>query len=143
MPRLWFVGRFQSPSPDVVLCRAEKTKFKKYSEWVRSRLDIRFTLFAVTEFGALGGHATAFLNELARHATASEGIHVGKLLGSWRRHASFALYVADADNVLRRLSAAADDEEVASSSAWMPFQATSFFTRAIGRKRLCASSCSA
>jgi hypothetical protein len=52
---------------------------------VRSRPDIRFIPFAVTEFGALGGHATAFSNELAKHATASKGMHVGKLLAPLRR----------------------------------------------------------
>jgi hypothetical protein len=47
---------------------------------VKIRLDIRFIPFAVTEFGPLGGHATAFLIELAKRATASKGMHVGKLL---------------------------------------------------------------
>jgi hypothetical protein len=59
-------GVFSLPSPDVALRRAEKTKFEKYSEGMRSRPDIRFIPYAVTEFGALGGHATASLNELAK-----------------------------------------------------------------------------
>jgi hypothetical protein len=71
-------------SPEVALRRAEKTKFEKYSEGVRSRPDIRFISFAVTEFGTLGGHATAFLTELTKQAAASNGMHVGKLLASWR-----------------------------------------------------------
>jgi hypothetical protein len=68
------------PSPEVALRRAEKTKFDKYSEGVRTCPDIRFIPFAVTEFGTLGGHATAFLMEVAKHATASKGMHVGKFL---------------------------------------------------------------
>jgi hypothetical protein len=58
---------------------------------MRSRPGIRFIPFirfiplhsrhpAVTRFGTLGGHATAFLTELAKQATASKGMHVGKLL---------------------------------------------------------------
>jgi hypothetical protein len=54
------------PAPEVALRRVEKTKFEKYSEGVRSRPDIRFIPFAVTEFGTLGGHATAFSTELAK-----------------------------------------------------------------------------
>jgi hypothetical protein len=42
------------PSPEVALRRAEKTKFEKYSERVRSHPDIRFIPFAVTEFCTLG-----------------------------------------------------------------------------------------
>jgi hypothetical protein len=54
-------GVSRPPSPDVALCRDEKTKFKEYSEGVmRSRPDIRFIRFEVTEFSALGGHATSF-----------------------------------------------------------------------------------
>jgi hypothetical protein len=83
---------------------------------VNSRPDIRFILFAVTEFGALGGHATIFLTELARQACTSEGMHVGKLSASWRRKVSLAVHVAHADNVLRGLSAGADGVEVTSSS---------------------------
>jgi hypothetical protein len=75
-------GVFSPASPGVALRRDEKTKFKKYSEGVRSRPDIRFIPFAVTEFGTLGGHATAFLTEPAKQATASKGMHVGKLLAS-------------------------------------------------------------
>jgi hypothetical protein len=41
-------------SPQVALLRAKKTKFKKYSKGMRSRPDIRFIPFAVTEFGTLG-----------------------------------------------------------------------------------------
>jgi hypothetical protein len=70
------------PSPEVALRRAEKTKFEKYSEGLRSRPDIRFIPFEVTVFGTLGGHATAFLTELAKQAAASKGMHVGKLLAS-------------------------------------------------------------
>jgi hypothetical protein len=44
--------------------------------------DIYIFPFAVTEFGTRGGHATAFLTELAKQAAASKGMHVGKLLAS-------------------------------------------------------------
>jgi hypothetical protein len=53
-------------SPEVALRRAEKTKFEKYSEGLRSHPDIRFIPFAITEFDTLGGHATAFMTELAK-----------------------------------------------------------------------------
>jgi hypothetical protein len=59
-------GVSSPPSPEVALRRAEKTKFDKYSKGVRSRLDICFIPFAITEFGTLGSHATAFLTELAK-----------------------------------------------------------------------------
>jgi hypothetical protein len=101
---------------------------------------MRFTPFAVTEFGTLGGHTTAFLTELAKHAAASKRMHVGKLLASWRRKVSLAVHVAHADNVLRGLSAAAGDVETASSSAGMPSHATALFTRAMCHKCTCASS---
>jgi hypothetical protein len=101
---------------------------------VRSRPDIRFIPFAVTEFGTLGGHATAFLTELAKQGAASKGMHVGKLLASLRRKISLAVHVAHADNDLRGLSAAA------SSSVRMPSLATALFTRAMDRKRPFASS---
>jgi hypothetical protein len=59
-------GVYSPPSTEVALRRGEKTKLEKYnSEGVRSRPDIRFIPFAVTEFGTLGGHTTAI------HATAS------------------------------------------------------------------------
>jgi hypothetical protein len=77
-------GVSSPPSPEVALRRAEKTKFEKYSEGVRSRPDIRFIPFAIMKFGTLGGHATTFLTELARQSTASKGMHVGKLLAAWR-----------------------------------------------------------
>jgi hypothetical protein len=48
------------PSPEVALRRAEKNKFEKHSEEVRSRPCIRLIPIVVTEFGALGCHATAF-----------------------------------------------------------------------------------
>jgi hypothetical protein len=80
---------------------------------VRSRPDIRFIPFAVPEFGALGGHATALLTELAKQAAPSNGIHVGKLLAYWRRNVSLAVHVAHADNVLRGLPAAANGLETA------------------------------
>jgi hypothetical protein len=84
-------GVSSPPSPEVVLRRAEKiVKFEKYSEGVRNRPDVRFIPFAVTEFGILGGHATAFLTVLAKQASASKGMHVGKLLASWRRKVSFS-----------------------------------------------------
>jgi hypothetical protein len=127
-------------SPEVALRRAEKTKFEKYSEWVRSRPDIRFIPFAVKEFGTLGGHVTAFSTELAKHATASKGMHVGELLASWCRKVSLAVHVTHADNVLRGLSAAGDGVEAASSSVGMPSSATAFLNRARGRKRPGASS---
>jgi hypothetical protein len=50
-------GVSSPPSPDDALRRAEKIKFGKYSERLRSHPDIRFIPFVVTEFGALGGHA--------------------------------------------------------------------------------------
>jgi hypothetical protein len=135
-------GVSSPPSPDVTLRRAEKTKFEKYSYGVRSRPDIPFIPFAITELGALGGHATAFLTELSKHAAASKGMHVGKLLASRRRNVSLAVHVAYADSVLRGLSAAADGVEAAFSSAGMPSPATALFTRAMGRKRPRASSSS-
>jgi hypothetical protein len=107
---------------------------------VRSRPDIRFIPFAFTEFGTLGGHATAFLTELAKQAAASKGMHVGKLLASRCRKISFAVHIAHADNILRGLSAAADGVGAASSSAGMPSPTTALFTRAMGRKRPRASS---
>jgi hypothetical protein len=48
-----------------------KTKFEKFSEEVWTRPNIRFIPFTVTEFGALGDHATVILNELAKQAAAS------------------------------------------------------------------------
>jgi hypothetical protein len=60
-------GVYGPPSPEVALRRAEKTKFEKYSEGVRSRPDIRFIPFEVTEFGTLDGNTTDFLTELAKH----------------------------------------------------------------------------
>jgi hypothetical protein len=133
-------GVSSPPSPEVALRRAKKNKFEKYSEGVRSRPDIRFIPFVVTEFGTLGGHATACLTELAKQATASKGMHVGKLLASWRRNVSLAVHIAHADNVLRGLSATADGVEAASSSAWMPSPPPALVTRAMGRKRPRASS---
>jgi hypothetical protein len=64
---------------------------------------------------------------------------VGNLLAIWRRKVSLAVHVARADNVLRGLSAAVDGAEVASSSVGMPSPTTALFTRAMGRKRPCAS----
>jgi hypothetical protein len=107
---------------------------------MRSRPDIRFIRFEVTEFSALGGHATSFSTQLARHATSCKGMHVGKLLASWCQDISLTVHVAEANNVLRGVSAAADDVEAASSSAGMPSHATAFFTRATGRKRFRVSS---
>jgi hypothetical protein len=136
-----FSGVSSPPSPEVAIRRAKKTKLEKYPEGVRSRHDIRFIPFAVMELGTLGGHATAFLTELAKRVAASEkGMHVGKLLASWHRKVSLAVHVAHADNFLRALSAAADGVEAASSSGGMPFHATALFTRAMGRKRPRASS---
>jgi hypothetical protein len=131
-------GLFGVSSPqssDVALSRAEKTQLEKYSEGVRSRPDTRCIPFAVTEVGALGGNATAFLNELAQQAPASKGMHVGIVLASWRRKVSLAVHVAHADNVLRGLPAAMDYMEATFPSAGMPYLATAFFTRATGRKR--------
>jgi hypothetical protein len=54
-------GVSSPPSPEFALRLLEKTDFEKYSEGVRSRRDIRFIPFEVTEFRTLGGHATAFL----------------------------------------------------------------------------------
>jgi hypothetical protein len=131
-------GVSSPPSPEVALQRDEKTKFEEYSEGLRSCPDIRFIPFAVTEFGPLGGHATALLTELAKQASASKGMHVGKLLASWRRKVSLAVHVAHADTILRSLFDAG--VEAASSSAGMPFHATALFTVAMGRKRPRASS---
>jgi hypothetical protein len=94
----------------------------------------------LTEFGTLVGHVTVFFTELANKIAASKGIHVGKLLDSWRRKVSLAVHVAHVVNVLRGLSAAGDGVEAASSSAGMPPPATALFTRAMGRKRPRASS---
>jgi hypothetical protein len=66
---------------------------------VRSRPNIRFIPFAVTELGTLGGRATAFLTELAKQVAASKGMHVGELLALWRRKVSLAFHVSRADNV--------------------------------------------
>jgi hypothetical protein len=131
---------FLAPRLPTSLCAVlRRPSFKKYSEWVRSRPDIRLIPFEVTEFGTLGGHAAAFLTGLAKQAAASEGMHVGKVLASWRRKVSLAVHVARADNVLRSLSAA-DGVETASSSVGMPSPSTALFTRAMGRKRPRASS---
>jgi hypothetical protein len=135
-----FFGVSSPLSPEVALRGAEKTKFEKYSKGVRSRPDIRFIPFAVTEFVTLGSHATAFLTGLAKQAAASKGVHLGKLLASWRRKVSLTVHVAPADNVLRGLSAAADGMEAASFSAGMPSHTMALFTRAMGRKRPRASS---
>jgi hypothetical protein len=108
---------------------------------VKSRPDIRFIPFAVTEFGALGGHVTAFLTEPARHATASKGMHVGKLLTSLCRKASLAVHVDLTDNVLRGLSAVADGVEAAFPRlVCLLLHATAVFNGAIGRKHPRASS---
>jgi hypothetical protein len=80
------------------------------------------------------------LTELTKQATASKGMHMGKLLASWRRKVSLAVHVAHADNVLRGLSAAANGVEAASSSAGMPSHTAALFIRAMGRKRPRASS---
>jgi hypothetical protein len=133
-------GVSSPPSLEVALRRAEKTKLEKYSEGVRSRPDICFISFEVTEFGTLGGHVTAFLTELGKQATASNGMHVGKLLTSWSRKVSLVVHVTHADNVLGGLSAVADGVEAVSSSAGMPSPATALVTRAMGRKRPRASS---
>jgi hypothetical protein len=61
---------------------------------------------------------------------------VVKLLASWRQNVSLDAHVAHVNNVLRGLSAAADDVEAASSSVGMPSHATALFTRAMGRKSL-------
>jgi hypothetical protein len=112
---------------------------------VRSRPGIFFIPFAITELGTLGGHATAFLTELAKQAAASKGMHVGNLLASWRRNVSLAVNVAHADKVLRGLSAGPPPQtawrpEAVSSTVGMPSLATALFTRAMGRKRPRASS---
>jgi hypothetical protein len=129
------IGVSSPPSPEVDLSRVERTKFEKYSEGCRP--DIRFIRFTITELCTLGGHATAFLTELAKHAAASKGMHVGKVLASWRRKTSLAVHLSYADSVLRGLS---DLVEAASSSAGMPSPVTALFTRAMSRKRPRASS---
>jgi hypothetical protein len=50
------------------------------------------------------------------------------------------MLLAHANNVLRDLSTVADDVEAASFSVEMPSRAKALFTRAMGRKRLSASS---
>jgi hypothetical protein len=80
------------------------------------------------------------VTELAKQASASKGMHVGKLLASWRRMVSLAVHVAYTDNVLRGLSAAVDGVDAASSSVGVTSHATALFTRAMGRKRPRASS---
>jgi hypothetical protein len=133
-------GVFSPPSPEVALHCAEKSKFEKYPKGVKSHPDIRFIRFAVMEFGALGGQATAVLTKLANQATASKGMHVGKWLASWCRKVSLAVHVAHTDNVLRGFSAAAYGVETSSFSARMPSPAAALFTGAMGRKRPRASS---
>jgi hypothetical protein len=133
-------GHRELPGRRKKLVHFSLSEFEKSSKGVRSRPDIRFISFGVAEFGTLGGHATAFLTELAKQATASKGMHVGKFLASWRRKVSLAIHVAHAENALRGLYAAADGVEAASSSAGMPYPATALFTRAMGRKRPRASS---
>jgi hypothetical protein len=56
----------------------------------------------------------------SRQAAASKGMHVGKLLASWRGMISIAVHVAHADNVSRGLSVAADGVEAVCSSVGMP-----------------------
>jgi hypothetical protein len=63
----------------------------------------------------------AILSELARQATASKGMHVGKLLASWRRKISLAVHDAHADNVLGGLPTAADGMENALLLGWDAF----------------------
>jgi hypothetical protein len=47
---------------------------------VRRRPDIRLVPFEITEFNALGDHATAFSLDLAtQEEDASKGMHVGML----------------------------------------------------------------
>jgi hypothetical protein len=60
----------------------KKTIFDNYSEGVRNVPDTGFNPFAVMEFCYFGGQATNLLTELAKHAAAYEGVHVGKLLVS-------------------------------------------------------------
>jgi hypothetical protein len=78
--------------------------------------------------------------KLAMHATAAplKGcIYVGKLCVAYRRFkVSLAVHVAHEGNVLRRIIAAADCVEAASSSVGMLFLATAFLSRAMGHKRL-------
>jgi hypothetical protein len=136
-------GVSSPPSPEVAQRRVEKTKFEKYSEGVRSRPEIHLIPFVVTEFGTLGSHATGFLTELAKEEAASKGMHVGKLLAFLRLMVYLAVQVARADNVLRGFSAVACGVEAASPSAGMPSPATTLFARAMGCKRLRASSSAA
>jgi hypothetical protein len=72
-----------------------------------------------------------FLTKMPWQTTASKGMHVVKLLASWRRKVSLAVHVAHADNVLRGLSAAVDGAEAASSSTGMPSPTTALLTRAM------------
>jgi hypothetical protein len=56
----------------------------KYSEGCgfAPTFQIRFIPIAIAEFGARDGHATDYSTKLAKHAAASKGIHMGKLLAS-------------------------------------------------------------
>jgi hypothetical protein len=135
------LGVSSPPSPEVALRRAEKTKFEKYSEGMRSRPDIRFIPLAITEFGALGGHATAFLTELAKQASSRLYRDArGQVVGLLAAKVFLVVHVAHADSVLSGLSAATGGVETASSSVGMLSPATALFTRAMGRKRPRASS---
>jgi hypothetical protein len=73
-------------------------------------------------------------------SAASKGVHVGNLLTSYCRKVFVAVHVAQADSVLRGLSAAEDGVEAVSSLTVMPSHITACFTRAMGRKRPRASS---
>jgi hypothetical protein len=64
-------GISSPPFPEVSLSYSEKSKFEKYFEGVKNRPDIHFIPFAFTEFGDLGGHVSAFVTKLAKHAAAS------------------------------------------------------------------------
>jgi hypothetical protein len=115
--------------------------YTPYSKGVRSRPDVRFIPFSITEFSTFGGHATALLTELTKQAAVCKGtMHVAKLLASWRRKLSLAVHAAHADNVVRMLSTAADGVEAPSSSVGIPSRATALFARTMGRKRPRASS---
>jgi hypothetical protein len=78
---LFGVSCLRVPKPLHAVPKRQSSKISR-SEGVTSRPDIHFIPFAVTEFSALGGHATAFLIDVANHTAASKGMHVGKFLAS-------------------------------------------------------------
>ena len=130
-----------SPAPSVAVRRAERAKVEKYDEAARANAGpLRFVPFAVSEFGALGPHAQAFLVELAKLAAPRRGVPEGKWLSSWRRKFSLVVNMAHADNALSGVAAAAaarDDAPAPRSSVRSEVDVHMSGPRAAGAKRLC------